>query len=147
MKLYSNDFSLLQVKWKHWFEFENSVHNQIVGCKNLYLLNNAVSLITFPSIVGQLHFQLSNCILDREMFKNKAVLCSDKWYSVAQSSEQAPFTSEIVVRFSLRTHLKSQSTLCRKSWVFSGCSGFHPHGKLAGWVRINTVKKVRSQLL
>ena len=37
---------------------------------------------------------------------------------------------------------KSQSTLCRKSWVFSGCSGFLPQGKLTGWVRINTVRKV-----
>jgi hypothetical protein len=37
---------------------------------------------------------------------------------------------------------KSQSTLCRKSLVFSGCSGFLPRGKLTGWVRINTVKKV-----
>jgi hypothetical protein len=34
---------------------------------------------------------------------------------------------------------KSLSTLCRKSWVFSGCSGFLPQGKLTGWVRINTV--------
>ena len=34
----------------------------------------------------------------------------------------------------------SRSTLCRKSWVFSGCSGFLPQGKSAGWVRINTVK-------
>jgi hypothetical protein len=39
---------------------------------------------------------------------------------------------------------KSQSTLCRKSWVFSG---FLPQGKLTGWVRINTVKNVISQLL
>jgi hypothetical protein len=42
---------------------------------------------------------------------------------------------------------KSQSTLWRKSLVFSGCSGFLPQGKLTGWVRINTVKKVISQLL
>jgi hypothetical protein len=42
---------------------------------------------------------------------------------------------------------KSQSTLCQKSWIFSGCSGFLPQGKLTGWVRINTVKKVISQLL
>jgi hypothetical protein len=27
------------------------------------------------------------------------------------------------------------STLCRKSWVFSGYSGFLPQGKLTGWVR------------
>ena len=42
---------------------------------------------------------------------------------------------------------KSQSTLCRKSWVFSRRYGFLPQGKLTGWVRINTVKKVISQLL
>jgi hypothetical protein len=28
--------------------------------------------------------------------------------------------------------------ICRKSWVFSGCSSFLPQGKLTGWVRINT---------
>jgi hypothetical protein len=39
---------------------------------------------------------------------------------------------------------KNLSTLCRKSWVFSG---FLPQGKLTGWVRINTVRKVISQLL
>jgi hypothetical protein len=39
-------------------------------------------------------------------------------------SEEAPFTSEIR--------------------VFSGCSGFLPQGKLAGGVRINTVRKVIS---
>jgi hypothetical protein len=39
-----------------------------------------------------------------------------------------------------------QSTLYRKSWVFSGCSGFLPQGKLTGWVRINIVRQVISQL-
>ena len=37
---------------------------------------------------------------------------------------------------------KSLSTLCQKSWIFSKRSGFLPQGKLTGWVRINTVKKV-----
>jgi hypothetical protein len=64
--------------------------------------------------------------------------------SVAQSDEQAPFTSEFVGSILATDSCeKSQSTLCRKSWVFSGCSGFLPQGKLTGWVyRINTVKKV-----
>ena len=68
--------------------------------------------------------------------------------SVAQSSGQAPFTSEIVGS-SLATDSceESQSTLCRKSWVFSGCSGFLPQEKLTGWVRINTVRKAISRLL
>jgi hypothetical protein len=67
----------------------------------------------------------------------------------SQSSEQAPFTSEYVQGSILATDLceKSQSTLCRKSWVFSGCSGFLPQEKLTWWVRINTVKNVISQLL
>ena len=66
--------------------------------------------------------------------------------SVAQLSEQAPFTSEFVGSILATDSCeKSQSTLCRKSWVFSGCSGFLPQGKLTGWVRINTVKKVISQ--
>jgi hypothetical protein len=42
---------------------------------------------------------------------------------------------------------KKLSTLCQKSWVFSMRSGFLPQGKLSGWVRINTVRKVISQLL
>ena len=68
---------------------------------------------------------------------------------MAQSSEQAPFTSlRSWVGSGLATDSceKSQSTLCRKSWVFSGCSGFLPQGKLTGWVRIKTVKKIISQL-
>ena len=31
----------------------------------------------------------------------------------------------------------SQSTLCRMSWVFSGCSPVLPQGELTGWVRIS----------
>ena len=30
----------------------------------------------------------------------------------------------------------------RTSWVYSGRSGFLPHGKLTGPIRTNTVKKV-----
>jgi hypothetical protein len=69
--------------------------------------------------------------------------------SVAQASEQAPFISEMVGSI-LATDSCEKSlslTLYRKSWVFTGCSGFLPQGKLAGWVRINTVRKVISQLL
>ncbi len=77
---------------------------------------------------------------------------------VAQWSERSPFTSEVagsilsetflnVTRGQCSTHVKSQSTLCRKSWVFSGHSGFLPQGKLTGWVRINTDREVKSQLL
>ena len=74
--------------------------------------------------------------------------CSWLGVSVAQLSEQAPFTSEFV-GWILATDSceKSQSTLCRKSLVFSGRSGFLPQGKLTGWVRINMVRKVTSQLL
>jgi hypothetical protein len=65
--------------------------------------------------------------------------------SVAQSSEQAPSTSEFVgLILATDSCEKSQSTLCRKSWYFSG---FLPKGKLTGWVRINIVGKVTSQLL
>jgi hypothetical protein len=53
------------------------------------------------------------------------------------------FASEIVGSI-LATYSceKNQSTLCRKSWVFSGRSGFLPRGKLTWWVRINSVKKL-----
>jgi hypothetical protein len=69
--------------------------------------------------------------------------------SVGQSSEEAPFTFEIVGSIlATDSYEKSLSTLYLKLWVFSVCSGFIPQlGKLAGWVRINTVKKVISQLL
>jgi hypothetical protein len=68
--------------------------------------------------------------------------------SMAQSSEQAPFNSEIVGSILATDSCeKSRSTLCRKSWVFSGASSFLTQGKLTGWVRINTVKNVISQLL
>ena len=54
-----------------------------------------------------------------------------------------PFTSEFVGSIlAIESCEKSRSTLCRKSWVFSGCSGFLPQGKLTGWVRINIVRKV-----
>ena len=67
---------------------------------------------------------------------------------MAHSSEPAPFTSEFVGSIlATDSREKSQSTLCRMSWVLSGCSGFLPQGKLTGWVRINTVRKVISQLL
>jgi hypothetical protein len=58
------------------------------------------------------------------------------------------FTSEMVGSILATDSCeKSQSTLCQKSWVFSGCSGFLPQGKLTGWVGINIVRKVISQLL
>jgi hypothetical protein len=72
----------------------------------------------------------------------RASLLNVIWYSiiVGQSSEQAPFTSEVVSSIlAMDTCGKSQSTLCRKLWVFSWCSGFLPQGKLIGWIRINTV--------
>jgi hypothetical protein len=66
----------------------------------------------------------------------------------AQSSEQAPFTSEIVGSILATDSCeKSLSTLCRMSWVFSGRSGFLPQGKLTGWVGINIVSKMISQML
>jgi hypothetical protein len=56
--------------------------------------------------------------------------------TVAQSSEQAAFTSEIVGSILATDSCeKCLSTPCRKSWVFSGCSESPPppQGKLAGW--------------
>jgi hypothetical protein len=56
---------------------------------------------------------------------------------------QAPFTSEIVgLILATDSCEKSQSILYRKSLVFFGCSSSLPQGKLTGWVRINTVRKV-----
>ena len=56
---------------------------------------------------------------------------------MAQSSEQRPFT---IVGPILTTNSceKSESTLCRKSCVFSGRSASLPQGKLTGWVRVFT---------
>ena len=66
--------------------------------------------------------------------------------SVAKWLAHLPFTSKVAgsslsENFSMRLepspHVKKskKSTLCRKSWVFSGYSGFLPQGKLTGWVR------------
>ncbi len=58
--------------------------------------------------------------------------------SMAESFEQASFTSEIVgLILAAVSHEKSLSTLCRKSWVFSRHSGFLPQGNLRGWVRMS----------
>jgi hypothetical protein len=62
--------------------------------------------------------------------------------SLAQSSERVPFISEFVGSILATDSCeKSESTLCRTSWVFSGYSGFLRQGKLRGWVRMNTVNK------
>ena len=56
--------------------------------------------------------------------------------SVAQSSEQASFSSEMVASIhAMDSCEKSQSTLCRKSWVFPGAPVSFRRGKLTGWVR------------
>ena len=66
--------------------------------------------------------------------------------SVAEWLAHLPFTSEaagssLSENFLNATRTQSscekskKSTLCRKSWVSSGYSGFLPQGKLTGWVR------------
>jgi hypothetical protein len=53
-------------------------------------------------------------------------------FKVARSSLSENFLNATRTQSSCE---KSESTLCRKSWVFSGYSGFLPQGKLTGWVR------------
>jgi hypothetical protein len=66
--------------------------------------------------------------------------------SVAKWLAHLPFTSEaagssLSENFLNATRTRSscekskKSSLCRKSWVSSGYSGFLPQGKLTGWVR------------
>ena len=63
------------------------------------------------------------------------ILLIQRQLKMGLRSEQAPFTSEFVGSILATDSCeKSQSTLCRKSWVFSGRSGFLPQGKLTGWV-------------
>jgi hypothetical protein len=65
------------------------------------------------------------------------ILLIQRQLKMGLRSEQAPFTSgSEFVGSILATDSceKSLSTLCRKSWVFSGRSGFLPQGKLTGWV-------------
>jgi hypothetical protein len=52
-----------------------------------------------------------------------------------QSNLWDGFRSRCRVMILMRKEPKS--TLCRKSWVFSGYSGFLPQGMLTGWVGIN----------
>jgi hypothetical protein len=63
--------------------------------------------------------------------------------SVAWLSVQTPSSLSSWIQFSLRTHVKR----VRQHSGCSGCSGFLPQGMLTGGVKINTVKKVISQLL
>ena len=67
---------------------------------------------------------------------------------MAQSSEQAPFTSENVGSI-LATELceESVNALPKLVGFLRALSGCLPQGKLTGWVRINTVMRVVSQLL
>ena len=74
--------------------------------------------------------------------------------SVAQRLAQAPLTSESCMVLNLCQDSSnfscenSMPTLCRKSWVFSGHSGFSPTGKVGWWVKIkiDLVRKVISEL-
>ena len=74
-----------------------------------------------------------------------------RWRS-RQSKRLSPLSLEFDPRWGLHSSRlceKSKSTLCRKSWVFSGCFGFLPQGKLTGWVRTIghwKVPKVRREL-
>ncbi len=76
---------------------------------------------------------------------------------MAQWSERSPFTSEVagsilsenvlnVTRTQCSTHVKKLSRHSAES-RFLWALRFPPTGKLTGWVRINTVRKVKSQLL
>jgi hypothetical protein len=56
---------------------------------------------------------------------------------VAQSSDQAPFTSEVVGSILARVKRVRQDSV----------ESFLPQGKLPGWVRINTVRGVISHAI
>ena len=64
------------------------------------------------------------------MFKNKAVLCSDKWNSVAQSSEQAPFTSENVGWILATDSFEESANALAKVVGFLRVLRFPPTGKV-----------------
>ena len=64
--------------------------------------------------------------------------CHIFYIHVFESKRISPLSLEFDPRWGLHSSHsceKSKSTLCRKSWVFSGHSGFLPQGKLTGWVR------------
>ncbi len=78
---------------------------------------------------------------------------------MAQWSERSPFTSEVagsilsenvlnVTRTQCSTHVEKKlvNTL-PKVVSFLRALQFPPTGKLTGWVRINTAREVKSQLL
>ncbi len=78
--------------------------------------------------------------------------------SVAQWSERSPFTSKAagsilrenvlnVTRAQCFTHVKRISQHSAESRGFSPALRFPPTGKLTGWVRINTAREVKSQVL
>ncbi len=70
---------------------------------------------------------------------------------MAQWSERSPFTSEVAGSILSENFLNVARTQCsthvkRVSQHSAESRGFSP-GKLTGWVRINTVREVKSQLL
>ena len=74
------------------------------------------------TIVNFNHFLIQPAPAGKDL--NMSLYVIRKGASVAQSSEQVPFTSEIVGSIlTTDSREKSESTLCRKSWVFSGRSG------------------------
>ena len=77
---------------------------------------------------------------------------------MAEWSERSPFTSEVAgpilsenvfndTRTQCSTHVKRVSQHSAESRRFSPGAPVSSHRKLTGWVRINTDREVKSQLL
>ena len=86
-----------------WFDFD--LNNNTV----IYKLINRLARGFGGAVVSALAFHLWGCGFD------------SRWELSQRSSNPVLYSCE-----------KSQSTLCRKSWVFSGHSGFLPQGSWQG---------------
>jgi hypothetical protein len=103
----------------------------------MYLKHQGTSANKYSLEALYLMFQLYALLSPKESIYGASVA---KWLA------HLPFTSEaagssLSENFLNATRTQSscekskKATLCRKSWVFPGYSGFLPQGKLTGWVR------------
>ena len=105
--------------------------NFMVPHPSFYLVGGFVARNTVPLCVFSLcvNESLMRCLFSVELYEWMLL-----WLSrlIDVLPPQRSWVRALIARG------KSSSTLCRKSGVFFGFSGFLPQGKLTGWVRVNS---------
>jgi hypothetical protein len=135
--------------WRQWKDNEHSDHWIMTG-RHQCLVNGYsihTESVSYLQNFAKLYviLQYDNC---RTRIFNDIFACLRRVCRVDTNSN-TPLTKKIafhtilclmvlcfLVQDSTHSREKSQPTLYRKSWVFSGCSGFLPQEMLTGWVGI-----------